>query len=278
MTDPSFHAQLITFTAPMVGNYGVSAEAMESDRVHARAAIMREAVDAEDAPGAEGGLARLARATDGVPGITGVDTRALVRHIRDAGAMRGGDLPRRHGARTRRAALIAAEPPMTGRDLAREVTPREPRVIRRRRLAARGSSRSTPASRRSIIRNFTQRGATLELLPCDTPADGGCSRAAPTASSSSPAPATPRRSTTSSTTVREADRADARVRDLPRPPAALPGGRAGDVQAPVRPPRRQPPGQGPAHGPDRDHARRTTASRSAASRASGCRPTSARPS
>ena len=55
VTDPSFHAQLITFTAPMVGNYGVSAEAMESDRVHARGAIMREAVDAEDAPGAEGG-------------------------------------------------------------------------------------------------------------------------------------------------------------------------------------------------------------------------------
>ena len=37
MTDPSFHAQLICFTAPMVGNYGVSAGAMESDRIHARA-------------------------------------------------------------------------------------------------------------------------------------------------------------------------------------------------------------------------------------------------
>ena len=55
MTDPSFHAQLITFTAPMVGNYGVSAEAMESGRVHARAAIMREAVNAADAPSAESG-------------------------------------------------------------------------------------------------------------------------------------------------------------------------------------------------------------------------------
>ena len=53
MTDPSFHAQLITFTAPMVGNYGVSAEAMESDRIHARAAIMREAVNADEAPSAE---------------------------------------------------------------------------------------------------------------------------------------------------------------------------------------------------------------------------------
>ena len=41
MTDPSYAGQLITFTYPQIGNYGVSAEAMESDRVHARAAIMR---------------------------------------------------------------------------------------------------------------------------------------------------------------------------------------------------------------------------------------------
>ncbi len=45
MTDPSYAGQLITFTYPQIGNYGVSDEAMESDRVHARAAIMRAAVD-----------------------------------------------------------------------------------------------------------------------------------------------------------------------------------------------------------------------------------------
>src|SRR4029077_17937140 len=56
MTDPSFAGQLLTFTYPQIGNYGVSSEAMESDRVHARAAIMRAAVDREDAPGAEGGF------------------------------------------------------------------------------------------------------------------------------------------------------------------------------------------------------------------------------
>ena len=55
MTDPSYAGQLITFTYPHIGNYGVSAEAMESDRVHARAAIMRAAIDREDAPGAERG-------------------------------------------------------------------------------------------------------------------------------------------------------------------------------------------------------------------------------
>ena len=45
MTDPSYAGQLITFTFPMIGNYGVSEAAMESDRIHARGAIMRSAVD-----------------------------------------------------------------------------------------------------------------------------------------------------------------------------------------------------------------------------------------
>ena len=77
MTDPSFAGQLITFTYPHIGNYGVSAQAMESERAWARAAIMREACNREDAPSAERGW--LDWLTDcGVPAISGVDTRALV--------------------------------------------------------------------------------------------------------------------------------------------------------------------------------------------------------
>ncbi|MGZ4297714.1 MAG: carbamoyl-phosphate synthase domain-containing protein, partial [Solirubrobacteraceae bacterium] len=127
MTDPSYAGQLLAFTYPQIGNYGVSAEAMESDRVHARAAIMRAAVDREDAPGAEGGW--LSWLTDcGIPAITDLDTRALVRHIRDAGAMRGGLFPA-HVKLGEARALIDAEPAMTGRDLAREVTPKEAVVL-----------------------------------------------------------------------------------------------------------------------------------------------------
>src|SRR3954447_8003037 len=115
MTDPSFAGQLIAFTYPHIGNYGASEEAMESDRVWARAAIMRSAVNREDAPGAE--RAWLDWLTDcGVPAITGVDTRALVRHIREAGAMRGGVFPAAMSdaeARER----IPAEPSMAGLDL-----------------------------------------------------------------------------------------------------------------------------------------------------------------
>ena len=66
---------------------------MESDRIWARAVIMRAAMNTEDAPGAERGWLRLAASTAAIPAISEVDTRALVRHIRDAGSMRGGVFP-----------------------------------------------------------------------------------------------------------------------------------------------------------------------------------------
>ena len=168
MTDPSFHAQLITFTYPHIGNYGVSAEGMESDRVHARGAIMREAVNPEDAPGAEGGWLDWLRDC-GVPAITGVDTRALVRHIRTAGAMRGGifpaDVPQSEALER-----VHAEPSMVGRDLARVVTPESPQTIHGDGSGPRIVALDT-GIKTSIIRNFVSRGATLELYPCTTPAE-----------------------------------------------------------------------------------------------------------
>src|SRR5271170_3129964 len=117
LTDPSFAGQLIAYTYPHIGNYGASSEAMESERAWARAAIMREACNREDAPSAERGW--LDWLSDcGVQAISGVDTRALVMHIREAGAMRGGvfgaEMPESHARE-----LIDAEPPMSGQDLAR---------------------------------------------------------------------------------------------------------------------------------------------------------------
>ena len=175
VTDPSFHAQLVTFTAPMVGNYGASPAAMESPHAHARGAIMREAVNATDAPAAEAGWLDWLRER-GVPGITGVDTRALVRHIRDAGAMPGGIFPATM-AEDEAHALIAAEPSMTGRDLAQEVTPAGVAVHEGDGSGPRIVALDT-GIKASIIRNFTQRGATLELLPCTTPADEVLARGA----------------------------------------------------------------------------------------------------
>src|SRR6185312_3984772 len=166
MTDPSYAGQLITFTYPHVGNYGVSDEAMESDRVHARAAIMRAAVDRHDAPRASQGW--LSWLTDnGVAAITDVDTRALVRHIRELGAMRGGVFPARVSEDQARA-MIDAEPSMSGRDLARDVTPSQT-VILGEGDGPRIAMIDTGV-KQSIVENLRRRGATVELHPCSAAA------------------------------------------------------------------------------------------------------------
>ena len=162
MTDPSYAGQIITFTYPHVGNYGVSGEAMESDRVHARAAIMRAAVNREDAPGAERGWLDWLEDC-GVPAITGVDTRALVRHIRDRGAMRGGIFPaevpeaeawRAFGPSRRWRA--ATSPAACRRTASVEVGDGDgPRI-----------AALDTGIKRSIVRNLVARGARVELHPC----------------------------------------------------------------------------------------------------------------
>ena len=170
MTDPSYAGQLIAFTYPMIGNYGVSPEAMESDRVHARAAIIRAAVDRADAPRAQRGWVTWLE-EQGIPAITDLDTRALVRHIRELGAMRGGLFPAAVPAGEARE-QIAAEPPMSGQDLAREVTPATPIMLEPTgenpgpRIAMIDSG-----VKRSIVRNLRQRGAMVELHPCSASAE-----------------------------------------------------------------------------------------------------------
>ncbi|MGI8863383.1 MAG: glutamine-hydrolyzing carbamoyl-phosphate synthase small subunit [Solirubrobacteraceae bacterium] len=168
MSDPSYAGQLIIFTYPQIGNDGVSAEAMESDRVHARAAIMRAAVNREDAPGAERGW--LSWLTDcGVPAITDLDTRALVRHIRDEGAMKGGVFPERVSL-AQAAGMIDGEPSMSGRDLARALTPGAPITLAGDEDGPRIAMIDTGV-KLSIIRNLRERGATVELHPCSAGAE-----------------------------------------------------------------------------------------------------------
>ncbi len=166
VTDPSFAGQLLTFTPPHVGNYGVSGGAMESDRIHVRAAIMRAASNHADAPSAEGGWLDWLRDC-GVPAITGVDTRALVRHIRERGAMRGGLFPGETTSDEGRAA-VAAEPPMDGRDFAREVTPPGRTVLEPLGGDGEGPTIAVldTGVKGSILRHLRVRGARLELHPC----------------------------------------------------------------------------------------------------------------
>ncbi len=165
VTDPSYAGQIITFTYPMIGNYGVSPTAMESDRTHARGVIMRDARNNADAATAEGGWLDWLE-QNGVWAITGVNTRALVRQIRDRGAMRGGIFPGSVGT-DEAMSRIEAEPSMVGSDFASKVTPEAA-------VEHDGSGPHVVALdtgiKASIVNQFLERGCRVTLLPCLTPA------------------------------------------------------------------------------------------------------------
>jgi carbamoyl-phosphate synthase small subunit len=168
LTDPSYAGQIITYTYPLVGNYGVSAEAMESERAQARGVIMRDAKNAEDAASAEGGWLDWLESC-GVAAISGIDTRALVRHIRDRGALRGGIFSLETSEATARE-QVAAEPSMAGADLARAVSPEEPVRVGQGSEGPHVVGLDT-GIKLSIVRQFRERGARLTLLPCTAAAE-----------------------------------------------------------------------------------------------------------
>jgi carbamoyl-phosphate synthase small subunit len=162
LTDPSFAGQILTFTAPMIGNYGVEAGAGESDAVQPVALVCRAARNA--APlGRQGLLDWLAAA--GVPAIEEVDTRALVRHLRERGAMRAAVVT--DGTpQAEAAARIAAVPEMTGLDLTGDVS--RPR----REYAPDGAARCRVVvvdygAKDSIARLLAAAGAHVIVLPHD---------------------------------------------------------------------------------------------------------------
>jgi carbamoyl-phosphate synthase small subunit len=121
LTDPSYRGQIVAMTYPEIGNYGVNSQDVESGRPYLAGFIVRELSRRVSNFRAEGDLHDFL-ARYGVVGITGIDTRALVRHIRSRGAMKGvlstDDLDD--------ASLVAkakASPGLVGRDLVREVIP-----------------------------------------------------------------------------------------------------------------------------------------------------------
>lgn len=124
LTDPSYAGQIVTMTAPMMGNYGVNEADQESHRPQVAGFVMRELSRMHTGWRAEDGLdGYLER--HGVVAATGIDTRALTRHIRSAGAMRAAIAP----ADTPQNDLmerIQAHPRMEGLDLTGGVTAAQP--------------------------------------------------------------------------------------------------------------------------------------------------------
>jgi len=127
LTDPSYTGQLVTMTYPLIGNYGVNATDRESPTPQVAGFIVREAARLHSNWRAEGGLDDYLR-QHGVSGIADVDTRALTRHLRTHGAMRGAIAPAEL-AESKVLEQVRGQPLMEGLDLACGVSTDEPYVV-----------------------------------------------------------------------------------------------------------------------------------------------------
>ena len=159
VTDPSYAEQIVCFTAPMVGNYGVAPDRCESGRAHARAVVMREA----RGPAWTDWLHR-----HGLVALSGIDTRSLVVHLREAGAMRAIAVAGEASVEEALAA-VHAQPPMAGRALAARVSTSEPYVF-----SDAGVSRIAVVDygcKRSILRRLAWAGAAVTVYPHDADPD-----------------------------------------------------------------------------------------------------------
>lgn len=174
LTDPSYRGQIVTMTYPLVGNYGINPEDVESNRVQVKGFLIRELSPLVSNFRSTESLHEYLKRNH-VLGMDGFDTRALVRKLRIKGAMRG--VLTTHAATP--AELVAkarAIPEMTGQDLVREVTPKEKSTWTEsldhpltNYLTARKAAHKVVAidfgMKRNIPRCLTQVGCQVTVVP-----------------------------------------------------------------------------------------------------------------
>jgi len=163
-TDPSYLGQIVVMTAPMIGNYGVNPEDMESSHPQVSGVVVRELARHSSSWRATQGLAEWL-AEGNIPVIEGVDTRRLTRHLRERGAMRGVIAEGRQPTGELSARLLAS-PCMEGLDLASRATVREP--------WSQGSGPHVVAfdygMKRNIVRMLVAAGCRVTVVPAPTTA------------------------------------------------------------------------------------------------------------
>jgi len=179
LTDPSYRGQIVAMTYPLIGNYGINEEDVESRRPWVNGFIVKEASPTSSSWRGRMGLEDYLRA-HGIVGIQGIDTRALTRHLRDRGAQDGivsstGEVPARLVERAR------VLPGLVGRDLVREVTVDVPFTWREGAWdLARGYQPAPPAEctvvafdagiKLNILRQLAATGCDVTVVPAGTPA------------------------------------------------------------------------------------------------------------
>jgi carbamoyl-phosphate synthase small subunit len=172
-TDPSYCGQIVCYTAPEIGNYGVCDDDIQAERPAVSGIVVRELSPVTSSWRAWGSL-RDWLVAHNIVGIAGVDTRALTRHIREHGAMRAGiwSGPQDGVDPAELVTRVRAHPSMEGLNLAERVTTSKPYTV-----APAGERRIGRVVlldfgvKRGILRGLTDRGLEVLVVPASTPAE-----------------------------------------------------------------------------------------------------------
>ncbi|NAZ30794.1 MAG: glutamine-hydrolyzing carbamoyl-phosphate synthase small subunit [Caldimicrobium sp.] len=179
LTDPSYYGQIVTMTYPLIGTYGVNDEDMESARIQVAGFIVREYQPYFSNYRARRSLGDWLK-EQGILGIEGVDTRALTRHIRNYGAMKGGMTTETLDPK-KFLEKVKESPDYVGRDLVKFVTSPKPYYYGPEGFDFNCQSFKNKAQYRVAVldcglkynqlRLMVQRGAECLVFPADTPAE-----------------------------------------------------------------------------------------------------------
>lgn len=166
LTDPSYAGQIISFTYPHIGNYGIAASDNESVRAFCRGLIVRDLAPRPSSWRSERSIHDFLR-EQRLPALTAIDTRRLTRHVREAGSMPGAFGPLDLFDETALKEAAQSEPGTLGMDLVSEVTTAEPYTVGQgpRRVVAYDFG-----IKRTILRHLGKI-ATVEVVPAQTSAE-----------------------------------------------------------------------------------------------------------
>src|SRR5438093_1001029 len=167
-TDPSYRFQIVVMTYPHIGNYGVEQAVEQSEEPQVAGFVVRDAIDEPSSARAQMSLAAYFERTR-ITAVQGIDTRALTRHIRSKGAMRGMITVESHRAVDDVVAEIRRAPSMSGLDLVQRVTTLRPYPFeeqpseRRRRIPVYDFG-----VKRDILRQLPRPQCVVTVLPAMT--------------------------------------------------------------------------------------------------------------
>jgi len=179
LTDPSYHEQIITMTYPLIGNYGTNAEDWESRKVFVSGFVVKENCDYPSNWRNSATLDEYLKKNN-VVGIEGIDTRQLVRHIRNEGAMRG-IISSEETNPKKLMAELEAYPGLVGRDIVKKVTVRKPYAWTEGVIDVLSDTQTVPkpkykvvaidyGMKRNILRLLVSHGCEVTAVPGKTSA------------------------------------------------------------------------------------------------------------